>query len=271
LTVAPATLLATMLDPAVRVGTSTPKADPSGDYAFALFAKADKQRPGARAILEAKALQLTGGPTSDKAPAGKNQYGWVMASGKADLFLTYCTNAVLARKDVPSLQIVDIPADLNVAANYGLVVLKGAPPDATALAQFILGGEGQAILAKYGFGVGTGRPDSAALYSTPSRTSLALMMAWTSEPFLSFRSFSAAIVIDDVTTVPPPMSTRTMAVTLPLSMSTTLPLRMLRALSFIRVGLRQLTDPGTGDGVLSAGGARWPCAMRRVPRGCGRP
>jgi ABC-type molybdate transport system substrate-binding protein len=154
LIVAPATLLATMLDPAVRVGTSTPKADPSGDYAFALFAKADKQRPGARAILEAKALQLTGGPTSDKAPAGKNQYGWVMASGKADLFLTYCTNAVLARKDVPSLQIVDIPADLNVAANYGLVVLKGAPPDATALAQFILGGEGQAILAKYGFGVG---------------------------------------------------------------------------------------------------------------------
>ena len=43
LAVTPATLLATMLDPAVRVGTSTPKADPSGDYAFALFAKADAQ------------------------------------------------------------------------------------------------------------------------------------------------------------------------------------------------------------------------------------
>ncbi|HEY5827160.1 MAG TPA: molybdate ABC transporter substrate-binding protein, partial [Hyphomicrobiaceae bacterium] len=39
--VTPTTLLDTLLDPAVRVGTSTPKADPSGDYAFALFAKAE--------------------------------------------------------------------------------------------------------------------------------------------------------------------------------------------------------------------------------------
>jgi molybdate transport system substrate-binding protein len=154
LDVAPATLLDVMLDPSVRVGTSTPKADPSGDYAFALFAKADKQRPGARAILEAKALQLTGGPASAKAPEGKNLYGWVMASGKADIFLTYCTNAVLAQKDVPTLQIVQIPDALNVAAEYGLIVLKDAPPAAVSVAQFILGKEGQAILVKYGFGRG---------------------------------------------------------------------------------------------------------------------
>jgi molybdate transport system substrate-binding protein len=57
-----ATLFDVMLDPAVRVGTSTPKADPSGDYAFALFAKAEAFKPGARAALEGKALQLTGDP-----------------------------------------------------------------------------------------------------------------------------------------------------------------------------------------------------------------
>jgi molybdate transport system substrate-binding protein len=156
LQVAPATLLDTMLDTSVRVGTSTPKADPSGDYAFALFAKAEKQKSGARTILESKALQLTGGPTSEKAPDGKNLYGWVMASGKADVFLTYCTNAVLAQKDVPSLQIVQIPPELNVAVDYGLIVLNDAPPTAEALAQFILGDEGQAILVKYGFGRGDG-------------------------------------------------------------------------------------------------------------------
>src|SRR5262245_52418261 len=33
----PQTLLATMLRPDVRLGTSTPGADPSGDYAWALF------------------------------------------------------------------------------------------------------------------------------------------------------------------------------------------------------------------------------------------
>jgi ABC-type molybdate transport system substrate-binding protein len=156
--VSQASLLDAMLDTGVRVGISTPKADPSGDYAFQLFAKAETVSPGARAALEGKALQLTGGSTSQRAPAGRNLYGWVMASGKADLFLTYRTNAVLARKEVPSLQIVDLPAVLDVAAAYGLVVLQGAPPAARALARFILGSEGQAILAKHGFGRGDPAP-----------------------------------------------------------------------------------------------------------------
>ncbi|MEZ5844874.1 MAG: molybdate ABC transporter substrate-binding protein [Hyphomicrobiaceae bacterium] len=150
--VKPETLLARMLDAKTRVGTSTPKADPSGDYAFQMFAKAEAVHPGARAALEAKAMQLTGGPTSEKAPAGRNQYGWVMSSGKADIFLTYCTNAVLARKDTPSLEIVRIPEQLAVGADYGLIVMKNAPAAAAALAELILAPTGQKILAGYGFG-----------------------------------------------------------------------------------------------------------------------
>ena len=41
------TLVRTMLDPAVKLGTSTPKADPSGDYAFELFERVEQQRRGA--------------------------------------------------------------------------------------------------------------------------------------------------------------------------------------------------------------------------------
>jgi ABC-type molybdate transport system substrate-binding protein len=154
LKVTPATLLETMLEPQVRVGTSTPKADPSGDYAFALFAKADTQKPGARGILESKALPLTGGPASEKPPAGQNQYGWIMSSGQADIFLTYCTNAVLAHQEVPALQIVQIPAELNVEADYGLVVMKNAPASASNLAAFIRGEPGQSILVSHGFARG---------------------------------------------------------------------------------------------------------------------
>ncbi len=55
------TLLERMLDPQVKLGTSTPKADPSGDYAFEAFRKAETVRTDARAVLEKKALQLTGG------------------------------------------------------------------------------------------------------------------------------------------------------------------------------------------------------------------
>ncbi len=148
------TLLDVLLDPAVRLGTSTPKADPSGDYAWQLFAKADAVRPGVGATLEGKALQLTGGATSEKAPDGRNQYGWVMETDKADVFLTYCTNAVLARNEVPSLKIVPIPATLAVGADYGLIVLDKEHPEASRLALYILSPEGQRVLAGYGFEAG---------------------------------------------------------------------------------------------------------------------
>ena len=148
------TLLDVMADPKVRLGISTPKADPSGDYALALFAKAAALKPGVEAVLEAKALQLTGGPNSPKPPQGRNTYGWVMAEGQADMFLTYCTNAVLAKAEVPALVIVEIPQAINVAADYGLVVLKDAPQEAAAFASYIRSPAGQATLAKYGFGAG---------------------------------------------------------------------------------------------------------------------
>jgi len=148
----PDTLLNVLLDPAVRLGTSTPKADPSGDYAWALFGKADAMRPGALAALDAKALKLTGGATSPKAPAGRGTYAWVMDSGQADVFLTYCTNAVAAQKEVPRLKVVQVPPALQVGASYGLTVRLGAPVEAEAFAAALLAPPAQAIFARYGFG-----------------------------------------------------------------------------------------------------------------------
>lgn len=145
------TLLEVISRPDVRLGTSTPNSDPSGDYAWQLFEKAEAVMAGSRALLENKALKLTGGPTSEKPPVGRNTYGWVMASNKVDVFLTYCTNAVLARREVPDLQIVRIPPELAVGADYGVTMLKGAPAAAKSLVDFILGKEGQGILEGYGF------------------------------------------------------------------------------------------------------------------------
>ncbi|MGD9949748.1 MAG: molybdate ABC transporter substrate-binding protein [Desulfobulbus sp.] len=143
--------LDTLLSQEVRLGTSTPKADPSGDYAWKLFEKADKVKAGSFAALSQKALQLTGGPTSEKAPKGHNTYGWVMGEKKADVFLTYCTNAVLAQRDVPSLKIISIPEDLAVGADYGLLVKAGAASEAWRFALYALSPAGQEILKNYGF------------------------------------------------------------------------------------------------------------------------
>jgi len=145
------TLLDRMLDPQIKLGTSTPKADPSGDYAFEVFRKAEAARSGARSALEGKALQLTGSPTSAAPPAGCNAYAWHLTEGRADVFLAYCTGARDAQKENPGLQIIALPDALAVSADYGLTVIAGASPGAYRFALFILSTEGQRILASYGF------------------------------------------------------------------------------------------------------------------------
>ena len=154
LDVTTANMLDRILDPAVKLGTSTPKSDPSGDYAFESFHKAEAVKAGAQAKLEGKALKLTGAKDSAAPPKGKIAYGWHVDEGRADIFLTYCTNALAAKKQYPSQQMVDLPEALAVGADYGLTVINGTGAMAKQLADFILSQDGQKILAAYGFSPG---------------------------------------------------------------------------------------------------------------------
>jgi molybdenum ABC transporter molybdate-binding protein len=139
------------IDPAVKLGTSTPKADPGGDYTWELFRKADGLSPGSFAKLDAKALKLVGGPQAVAIPAGHNAQAYLMSSGQADMFISYCSGVADLRKEMPDVTVVELPKSLAVAAAYGLTVLDGADPEAYRLALFILSPDGQQILAKYGF------------------------------------------------------------------------------------------------------------------------
>jgi molybdate transport system substrate-binding protein len=145
-----ANLLDFMLDAGIRLGTSTPRADPSGDYTWELFRKAEAIRPGAYTQLDAKALKLVGASDSPQPPEGRNAYAWLISEKKADLFLTYCTNAVAAQKEVASARVIDIPDALQVAAAYGLTARAG-DAEAGRFAQHMLAGAAQATLAKFGF------------------------------------------------------------------------------------------------------------------------
>ncbi len=146
-----ANLLTLMLNPAIKVGTSTPRADPSGDYAWELFRRADAVVSGAYAVLDAKALKLTGSASTPQPPAGRGTYAWLMDEGRADIFLTYCTNAISAAKEVPRLDVVAIPPALEVGAAYGLTALNG---DAAALrfVQYLRSPAAQAVFGRFGFG-----------------------------------------------------------------------------------------------------------------------
>ena len=136
------------------LGTSTPKADPSGDYAFLMFERIESSGAapaGSAARLKDKALQLTGGPNSPPPPPGRNVYGVLVAEGKADVFITYCTNARLAQQEAAALQVLPVPETINVSARYGLAVLQPASPQARKFVEYVLGAAGQQRLAAVGF------------------------------------------------------------------------------------------------------------------------
>jgi ABC-type molybdate transport system substrate-binding protein len=152
LDVTPQTLVQRMLDPAVKVGTSTPKADPSGDYAWQMFERIEQGGvANAFALLGGKALQLTGGPQSPPPPADRNVYGMLVAQGAADLFITYCTNAVLAQREEPALKVVAVPEAINVGASYGIAVMNPASPAGQGFVDFLLAPAGQEVLQRFGF------------------------------------------------------------------------------------------------------------------------
>jgi ABC-type Fe3+ transport system substrate-binding protein len=88
---------------------------------------------------------------SPQPSAGRGTYAWLMDEGRADIFLTYCTNAMSARKEVPRLAVVAIPPALEVGAAYALTFRKG---DAAAaqFAQYLLSPQAQAVFGAFGFG-----------------------------------------------------------------------------------------------------------------------
>jgi molybdate transport system substrate-binding protein len=150
LNLTPDNMLEKLLDPAVRLATSTPRADPAGDYTWAVFARAEPLHPGAQGILEAKALKLVGGPNTPPLVPGRGAVQGIFLSDRADVMLGYCSSAGPLAREIPDLSIVPLPPSLTVGPAYGLIVLSDSP-QAARFSLFVLSEQGQAILLRHGF------------------------------------------------------------------------------------------------------------------------
>jgi molybdate transport system substrate-binding protein len=140
-----------LLDPAVRLGTSTPKADPAGDYTWAMFHRIDALHPGSYAVLDKKAQQIVGGPTNNAPTGGKDPAAAALATGRVDLFVGYCSGTKRLLAQVPQLQIVAVPEPVATGPEYGLAILKRADAHAADFALFMLSPTGQQVFADQGF------------------------------------------------------------------------------------------------------------------------
>jgi molybdenum ABC transporter molybdate-binding protein len=144
-----ANLFDRLLDPkTVGIGTSTPKADPGGDYAWMVFARAGQARPGAGKILEAKARQLVGAKNNPPAPPGQDAMAYFFAQHQIDISLGYCSSRNTTPD--PNFTTVELPPELAVNADYGLSVL-GHREAALRFALFVMSPEAQQLIGLYGF------------------------------------------------------------------------------------------------------------------------
>lgn len=140
-----------LLDPATKLGTSTPKADPGGDYTWAMFRRIDALRPGSYAVLDKKAQQIVGGPVNTAPISGKDPVVAAFGAGQIDLFIGYCSGTKRLQSQMPALQAAAAPPAIAGGPEYGLAVLEGADPHTADLALFMLSPVGQQIFARYGF------------------------------------------------------------------------------------------------------------------------
>ncbi|HZX70064.1 MAG TPA: extracellular solute-binding protein [Rhodanobacter sp.] len=149
-------LLETLSKPSVKIGTSTPGADPGGDYAWAWFASLDAAHPGTGKVLRDKAQQLVGGAVAPKVPAHISAVTWFLQQGRVDAFVSYCSSKQPNASPAPGLVKIAIPPQQSVPVNYAMSVLlrPGEPTrqiEAYRFANFLLTPDAQARLPRYGF------------------------------------------------------------------------------------------------------------------------
>lgn len=144
-------LIETLLNPEIRIGTSTPVSDPAGDYTWEMFHKIDGVRPGAFRMLSNKAQQLFGGPATITPVNGRPRLLVALDDRQIDLFVYYCSGAREIVKASPNYKSIGLPPEVSVGPEYGLTVSRKATPEAAGFAMYLLSPAGQGTLKSFGF------------------------------------------------------------------------------------------------------------------------
>ena len=142
-------LLDTLLDPAVKLGTSAPRTDPLGDYTWQMFKRAEAVKAGSEAVLAGKARVLIGGTI--QAPGDQDLVASALNERTIDVFLAYCSARARLEPQVAGLTVTPLPESLRVGPEYGIALMKNARPYAAGFMVYLLSTRGQATLARFGF------------------------------------------------------------------------------------------------------------------------
>ena len=141
-------LIDRMLKRDVRLKTSTPIADPAGDYAWAIFDRVNVIRPGAGTKLEEKAQASMSVTATPLTPTGSSAAA-LFAAKQIDMSITYCSASSGLTKELPELSSLEVPPSLDPHPVYAVAVLS-AKPEVMRVVLFLFSEKGQALIAHQG-------------------------------------------------------------------------------------------------------------------------
>lgn len=144
-----------LTDPMLHIGMSDPQLALAGEYTEILLQRLESLMPKEGAAIRERTRVLPGGPDMPAPPKGRNQYAWLVETGAADVFITYRSHAMAAKRDRPKLGFTPLPEDLAQRTSCYLALLHGASEESRRLARSITGDAAQAIFEEFGFETGS--------------------------------------------------------------------------------------------------------------------
>jgi ABC-type molybdate transport system substrate-binding protein len=145
-----ATIVDKLLDKATKIGISTPKVDPLGDYTVEIYRRMSQQHAGAADDLMARSTVI-GAPAGGPQPRSGDAFADALQDRRVDLEILYCSGRDRFARLLPTATMIPLQPALQVGPEYALAVLKDGDPLAAELALYILSPKGQGILARSGF------------------------------------------------------------------------------------------------------------------------
>lgn len=131
-----------LLDRATRIGISTPKVDPLGDYTVELYHRISQEHAGAADGLMTRSTVIevpSGGPQ----PRSGDSFADALQDRRVDLEILYCSGRDRFARLLSTATMIPVPPGLQVGPEYALAVLKDGDPLAAELALYILSPKGR--------------------------------------------------------------------------------------------------------------------------------
>lgn len=147
-------LIESFMRPELKIGISTPKADPGGDYALALFTNFEKLYKGSFERLLQQAQILVGGALINDANIGlKKTLFDSLIHHQSDIVIGYYTNAKQQCELNSAFRLIELPDAIAVNAQYYMAIMNPNTKVAQQFSNYLLSPEARNIFEGFGFSI----------------------------------------------------------------------------------------------------------------------